>query len=195
MGGKPATSFPSLIICFPNLGVKLPSKKHRNKKQPSQTSRFIFPPRAAEPSFPSSLPATYSSVYLLCSPHLLLHPPTAHPSLPPQHRVLSMAKPSTGQGVRTSPKPLQGWPGKALALVRWVSRFLAANAEKREFHSKMSAFWSSSADIKCALTLAGPIDLSTPFCSGTFVSPQRHERVPGLSAATVSHRGKLTDTL
>lgn len=90
-------------------------------------------------------------------------------------------------------QPLQGWPGEATCFCQVGEQILAANTEKREFHLKMSAFWSSSADIKCALTLLDQLIFSTSFCSGTSMSPQRHERVLGLLSKSVSHIDKLFD--
>lgn len=44
-------------------------------------------------------------------------------------------------------QPLQSWPGEATCCCQVGEQILAANTEKREFHLKMSDFWSSSADI------------------------------------------------
>lgn len=60
----------------------------------SPTHFPIHPPSLVEPAFPSSSPATYSSVYLLCSSVLLSS--RCSPSPRPQCRVLIMAKLSAG---------------------------------------------------------------------------------------------------
>jgi len=105
-------------------------------------------------------------------------PPTACLSLPPPRKGPRRGQAERWARCRSPPQPLQCRPSKALALVRWVSRFWLQTLKEGVSFGKMSAFQSSSADIKRALTLTGPVNLSTPFAVGHPCPPKDTKESP-----------------